>query len=170
MNNVLLLCGAFKIMCLKILVLTKYFYIERLYIRKLDVKLNLLHVQIYLHAKDVFAHAINIACEVNVLHMQGIICLHVHAYDSKLYSMWHGLLLFVCHFLWSLTLTMLTISSAMIHPYIIYTDNHIITVQQIKGTRERLKKDKYDGGAGLWSNHVLYSPDVFNVHLSMLAI
>ncbi len=42
-------------------------------------------------------------------------------------------------------------------------------MQEIKDARERLKKDKYDGGAGLLSNHVLYSPDVFNVHLSMLA-
>ncbi len=49
------------------------------------------------------------------------------------------------------------------------SDDHIITVQEIKDARERLKKDKYDGGAGLWSNHVLYSPDVFNVHLYMLA-
>ncbi len=49
------------------------------------------------------------------------------------------------------------------------SDDHIITVIEIKDARERLKKDKYDGGAGLWSNHVLYSPDVFNVHLSMLA-
>ncbi len=42
-------------------------------------------------------------------------------------------------------------------------------MQEIKDARQRLKKDKYDGVAGLWSNHVLYSPDVFNVHLSMLA-
>ncbi len=48
------------------------------------------------------------------------------------------------------------------------SDDHIITVQEINDARERLKNHKCDGGAGLWSNHVLYSPDVFNVHLSML--
>ncbi len=45
----------------------------------------------------------------------------------------------------------------------------IVTVQEIKSAREKLKKDKYDGGAGLWSNHILYAPQSFNVHLSMLA-
>ncbi len=42
-------------------------------------------------------------------------------------------------------------------------------MQEIKDARERLKKNKYNGGSGLWPNHVLYSPDVVNVHLSMLA-
>ncbi len=49
------------------------------------------------------------------------------------------------------------------------SDDHIITVQAIKDAKEKLKNDKHDVGAGLWSNNVLYSPEVFIVHLSMIA-
>ncbi len=49
------------------------------------------------------------------------------------------------------------------------SDDHVITVHEVKNARERLKKDKYNGCARLSSNHVLYSADIFNVHLSMLA-
>ncbi len=49
-------------------------------------------------------------------------------------------------------------------------ENQIITVKEIQKAKEKLKRDKSDGGLGLWSNHiVLYSPDVVNVHLSLLA-
>ncbi len=42
------------------------------------------------------------------------------------------------------------------------SDDHNITVQEIKDARERLKKDKYDGGAGLWFNHVMcYTQQMF---------
>ena len=48
-------------------------------------------------------------------------------------------------------------------------NEHIITVQEMKEAKDKLKYNKYDGSDGLWSNNILYAPESLNVHMSMLA-
>ncbi len=52
----------------------------------------------------------------------------------------------------------------------VYNDNtHTVTVHEMKNAIHKLRGEKADGNAGLWSNHVIYAPEQFVVHLSILA-
>ncbi len=43
--------------------------------------------------------------------------------------------------------------------------DHVINVEQVFDAIHKLKKEKSDGGKGLWSNHLIYAPHIFKVHI-----
>ncbi len=45
---------------------------------------------------------------------------------------------------------------------------HIITVEEMKKAISKLREEKSDGDGQLWSKHIIYAPDEFSVHLSVL--
>ncbi len=44
----------------------------------------------------------------------------------------------------------------------------VVTVSEVVGATSTLQKNKSDGEAGLWSNHITYAPHRYRVHMSML--
>ena len=46
--------------------------------------------------------------------------------------------------------------------------DHVINVEQVFDAIHKLKKEKSDGSKGLWSNHLIYAPHIFRVHIALL--
>ncbi len=46
--------------------------------------------------------------------------------------------------------------------------DHVINVEQVFNAIHKLKKEKSDGIKGLWSNHLIYAPHIFKVHIALL--
>ncbi len=44
----------------------------------------------------------------------------------------------------------------------------MVTVSEVGGAVSKLKKNKSDSEAGLWSNHIIYAPYRYIVYISML--
>ncbi len=44
----------------------------------------------------------------------------------------------------------------------------MVTFSEVVGAIRKLQKNKSDGEAGLWSNHIIYAPHRYRVHISML--
>ncbi len=46
--------------------------------------------------------------------------------------------------------------------------DHVVNVSGVVGAVSKLQKNKSDGEAGLWSNHIIYAPHRYRVHICML--
>ncbi len=46
--------------------------------------------------------------------------------------------------------------------------HHVINVEQVFNAIHKLKKEKSDSSKGLWSNHLIYAPHIFKVHIALL--
>ncbi len=44
----------------------------------------------------------------------------------------------------------------------------MVTISEVVGAVSKLQKNKSGGQAGLWSNHIIYAPHRYRVHISML--
>ncbi len=41
---------------------------------------------------------------------------------------------------------------------------HVVTISEVVSAVSKLQKNKSDGDAGLWSNHIIYAPHKYRVH------